>query len=161
MIVADQNGVFSRVLVDFGPKHIVIDKDGEDVGEVMIRSIESVTSEKEPTQRAKITLIEGATHGFSEQDQVSLKEVVGMKSKSGEIDATVNGQTYTILEVNNRNSFVIDCDMTQFTEYERDGLAKQVKTRVEVAFKPLKAILTDFSDATFDDNLKFMDFEKI
>ena len=70
MIVADQNGIFSRILTDFGPKHAVIDKDGEEVGEVMIYSIEQLTGEKDgtPTQSAKITLIENATHGFSEKD---------------------------------------------------------------------------------------------
>ena len=63
MIVADQNGVFSRVLTDFGSKHTVIDKNGEDIEPVIIRSIEAVTAtvkkedQSETTvQRAKINL---------------------------------------------------------------------------------------------------------
>ena len=31
MIVADQNGVFSRILTDFGESHTVVDKDGEEI----------------------------------------------------------------------------------------------------------------------------------
>ena len=41
MIVADQSGLFSRVLTDFGPSHIVLDKDGEPILEAMIETIES------------------------------------------------------------------------------------------------------------------------
>ena len=47
MIVTDQNGVFSRILTDFGPKHVVIDKNGEPLSEVMIQSIEPVQVEKD------------------------------------------------------------------------------------------------------------------
>ena len=41
MIVADQSGLFSRVVTDFGPSHIVVDKDGEPILEAMIETIES------------------------------------------------------------------------------------------------------------------------
>lgn len=41
MIVADQCGLFSRVITDFGLSHIVVDKDGEPVLEAMIETIEA------------------------------------------------------------------------------------------------------------------------
>ena len=40
MIVADQVGVFSRIVTDFGPNHKIIDKNGEEAQEVMLRVIE-------------------------------------------------------------------------------------------------------------------------
>ena len=43
MIVADQHGLFSRVLTDFGEKHVVIDANGEEMADVMIYGIERVT----------------------------------------------------------------------------------------------------------------------
>ena len=46
MIVADNSGVFSRILTDFGPSHVVIDKNGEDPGEVMLNSIEPIVVTK-------------------------------------------------------------------------------------------------------------------
>ena len=57
-----------------------------------------------------------------------LKEVIGMrKKKSNTGEESVNGDTFKVVEVINRNEFVVDCDTTQFTEYERNGMAKQVK----------------------------------
>ena len=47
MVVADQNGLFSRVLTDFGEKHVVIDPNGEEMADVMIYGVERVTFETE------------------------------------------------------------------------------------------------------------------
>jgi hypothetical protein len=55
-IVADQNGVFSRVLTDFGTKHTVIDKNGEDIEPVIIRSIEAVTAIVKKESKADTTV---------------------------------------------------------------------------------------------------------
>ena len=43
MIVADQHGLFSRVLTDFGEKHVVIDPNGEEMADVMIYGVERMT----------------------------------------------------------------------------------------------------------------------
>lgn len=94
MIVADQNGVFSRILTDFGEKHTVVDKNGEDVEPVMIRSIEPVTAtvkvEGQPdkeVQRAKINLPQDKTHQFEDGDKVTLSEIIGMEQATTEAPA--------------------------------------------------------------------------
>ena len=134
----------------------------------MLSSIEPITStkkidgeqeEEEVIQRAKITLIEHATHDFQDGDQIKLLEVIGMKKQSSEVN--VNDETFKIVEVINRNQFIVDCDMTQYSSYERNGVAKHVKTPIEATFKPLKEVLRDLSGQSFDQDLQYMDFEKI
>ena len=44
--------------------------------------------------------------------------------KKSNTDESVNGQTFKIVEVINRNEFIIDCDTTEFTDYEVNGVAK-------------------------------------
>ena len=67
MIVADQNGLFSRIVTDFGANHSVNDKNGEEAGEVMIYAIEPIANGK-----AKIHLPADKTHNLEEGDQVEL-----------------------------------------------------------------------------------------
>ena len=70
MVVADQNGLFSRVLTDFGEKHVVIDSNGEEMADVMIYGVERVTfkTEDEGTYRdtpaLKIILQPNMRHDF-------------------------------------------------------------------------------------------------
>jgi hypothetical protein len=46
--------------------------------------------------------------------------------------------------------------------YQRNGVAKYLKTPLEKTFKPLKTILLDITqDGTIDDNLSMHDFEKM
>ena len=86
-IVTDQNGVFSRVVTDFGPKHVVIDKNGEDIAEVMIYAIEPIVVKKQvddqetQVQALKIKILPDTNHDFEDRDQVILSEVIGMKKK--------------------------------------------------------------------------------
>ena len=76
-------------------------------------------------------LLTGATHNFEEGDTVILNEVVGMNCvESGQEGSSVNGLQFKVIERANRNSFVIDCDCSLYTSYERNGLAKQVKSKV-------------------------------
>lgn len=193
MIVADQNGVFSRVLTDFGPKHTVVDKNGEDIEDVMIRSIEPVTAKNKEgkadgtVQRAKINLPQDKTHNFEDGDKVTLSEVFGMereqsqakpqpknkKNKKGKQTSapaddtgngnstSVNGETFTIVEVVNTGCFIIDCDTTQYSKHDRDGIVTQQKAQIETTFKPLKEVLGDLTGQAFDQDLQYMDFEKM
>lgn len=59
MIIADNNGLFCRVITDFGPSHTIVDVNGEPAAESMVESI--VADEKTGTL---ITLIKGAVHGL-------------------------------------------------------------------------------------------------
>jgi len=60
-----------------------------------------------------------------------LSEVIGLLENGQE---AVNGQTFKVLEVVNTSEFVIDCDASKLSEYERNGLVKGVKAKVEVEF---------------------------
>jgi hypothetical protein len=46
----------------------------------------------------------------------------------------VNGKTYKVLDVINTNEFIIECDATKLSDYDRNGMAKGVKAKVEVEF---------------------------
>ena len=122
VIVAEQCGVFSRILTDFGPSHKVIDKNGEELLPVMMDKMSAFT---EP-YRTRIDLLTGARHGFEEGDTVTLSEVIGMTSIADEL-TSVNGMNFIIKKIIDSNSFVIDCDSSLFTAYERNGVAKHVK----------------------------------
>ena len=73
----------------------------------------------------------------------------------------MNGEIFTIIEIINTSKFIIDCDTTQFSDHVRDGVAKQLKTRIETEFKPLADIFGDLSGTNFDQDLQYMDFEKL
>jgi hypothetical protein len=72
MIIADNNGLFSRIITDLGPTHNVIDSNGEPATESMIDSVEPKGNQ------AIVTLIKGALHGLQEGDTVEFAEVKGM-----------------------------------------------------------------------------------
>jgi hypothetical protein len=98
-------------------------------------------------------------------DKVTLSEIVGMRQEKTEApqvkgkknkkgkqankveDASstgsVNGQTFTVIEVINTGSFIIDCDTMKYSPHERDGIVTQQKAHIDVTFKPLKEILDD------------------
>ena len=73
----------------------------------------------------------------------------------------MNGQTFTVIEVINTGSFIIDCDTTKYSPHERDGIVTQQKAHIDVSFKPLKEILDDRAGQAFDQNLIIADFEKM
>jgi len=41
LIVTSVDGVYGRILVDLGEEHIVLDKNGEEIPDVIIKSIDS------------------------------------------------------------------------------------------------------------------------
>jgi len=88
-------------VTDFGPNHKVIDKNGEEAQEVMLRAIDPViitlkkikdVDQTIESQRARVTLIEHANHDFQDGDTIALTEVVGMNEL--ETDASINGMTF-------------------------------------------------------------------
>lgn len=120
-IVTDQYGPFARVFNDFGPDFVVLDKNGEELQEVMLSSI---TNEEEGV----VTLLSGHKHKFEDGDYVTFKNVDGMelkdKSKAEKDQPTsINGTSHKVTTIN-ANSFKIG-DTTKFTPYIGNGLAKQ------------------------------------
>ena len=77
LIVADSYGVFSRVFNDFGDKFEVLDKNGEDLQDVMIRAIDAESDE------AIVELLPHTKHKFEDGDEVLITGVDGMKLKEG------------------------------------------------------------------------------
>ena len=60
-----------------------------------------------------------------------LSEIIGLQDNGQDV---VNGKTYKVLDVINTNEFIIECDATNLSDYDRNGMAKGVKAKVEVEF---------------------------
>ena len=75
--MTDQNGVFTRIITDFGSNHLVIDKNGEESQEVMIHQM-SAKDDQDYSSGTLVELLTGATHNFEEGDIITFSEVVGM-----------------------------------------------------------------------------------
>lgn len=123
---ADCMGPYSRLFNDFGPKFEVLDKNGEEPTEVMIKNIS--TGEK-----GVVTLLDGAKHPYEDGEVVIIKGVEGMDiidKDSPIIQGTdqlksINGTLHKI-ETINSNSFRIGGTQA-FTPYIRNGTAKNLK----------------------------------
>jgi molybdopterin/thiamine biosynthesis adenylyltransferase len=76
-IYADIKGVFGRVFNDFGEGFEVLDKNGEELQDCMIKSI---TNEEE----AVVTLLDTNKHNLEDGDEIMFTNVEGMKLKEGE-----------------------------------------------------------------------------
>ena len=72
-INADVNGIFCRIFNDFGNKFEVIDKDGEEIKEVVIQGITN-------GEQGLVTLLH-SDFTFEDGDEVQIQEVKGMTKK--------------------------------------------------------------------------------
>ena len=147
-ISADVNGVFCRIFNDFGDEFEVIDKDGEEIKEVVIQDI---TNE----EQGVVTLLH-SEFIFEDGDEVQIQEVKGM-TKTDESDKSINGSVHKIITVN-PTSFKIG-NTLEYSKYEGSGLAKQIKTKKVLNFKSLSSI--NWSNIPHDPNLMIADFEKM
>jgi hypothetical protein len=96
LIVADQNGLFSRIIVDLGAKtHTIVDKDGEQRMDVMIADMKP--SKEGNTCQVKALL--NVNHGFETGDSLVLSEVVGLNNETDQNKHSVNGSTFKVLDV--------------------------------------------------------------
>lgn len=139
LIIANTCGVFAQVFCDFGPTFKVIDVTGEQPISAMVADI---TSDKE----AIVTCIDDTRHGMEDGDHVTFSEILGMTD--------LNNCAPIKIKVLGPYTFSIG-DTTDYTKYERGGIATQVKMPKILNFKPLKEsmkspefIVTDF--AKFD-----------
>jgi molybdopterin/thiamine biosynthesis adenylyltransferase len=83
-ISCDAFGVFGRVFNDFANKFEVLDKNGEELQDCMIKSI-SVEEE------GIVELLENAKHNFEDGDKVLFTLIEGMTLKEGEKHAHSEG----------------------------------------------------------------------
>ncbi len=141
-LAADVYGPFSRIFCDFGDEFLVADKDGEEIREVLIKSI---TNE----EQGLITLLENNRHNFEDGDQVLITEVVGMQE--------INEKKHRV-KVINAHSFRIG-DTKDYTPYSHNGKVKLIKNPVVVKFKSFEEAMKN-PQASLDQNLAISDFTK-
>lgn len=141
--------MFCRVFNDFGDEFEVIDKDGEELKEMVIKNI---TNEAQ----GLVTLETGFRHPFEDGDQVMLDKVEGMTPNSPDVPA-INGSVHKVVTVS-PSSFRIG-DTSQLSQYEHSGLARPVKSTLKLSFKPLSAVKPDA--VPVDENLAIADFDKL
>lgn len=171
-VSADVCGPWCRVFNDFGDAFEVIDKNGDDPVEVMIKNITIA-------EKSTVTLLPGARHPYEDGEHIVLSEITGMnlvgeavKQEEEEeipiekpaIEQGSINQTIHKVQVINSNSFFIG-DTRKYTPYVRNGLAKNIKTPLTLAFKSLSEIVSatggDFAGCRIDAGLSIHDFEKI
>ncbi len=161
LIVADAYGPFTRVINDFGPTFEVLDKNGEELQDVMIKAIEADSEE------ALVELLPHTKHKFEDGDEVLFIGVEGMKLKPGmthddqAIKSDSINDTIHKVKVVSPYSFKIG-DTRKYEKYERNGIARQLKTKKIMTFKSFKEILeAPASQVPLDGNLSIADFEKM
>ena len=141
MILADQSGLFSRIINDFGT-HNVTDLTGEEILDIMIQQI---TIEDEV-----MTVKTIQNHDYQDGDQVQISQAVGLE--------VALPQKIEVIDV---KQFRVKSPVGVSGVYQHNGIARLVKKSKEIEFAPLKDVLSDFSDKHIDADLRIMDFEKL
>jgi hypothetical protein len=137
------------VLNDWGEDFTVLDKNGEEIPEMMVKTISN-------GEKGVVELV--SKHLLEDGDQVLISDIVGMQSKS-DVSKSINGTIHKVTVIN-KTSLSIS-DTTEFTPYERNGILRLVKTPIQVKFAPLKQILDVNNDLPFDELLLQSDFMKL
>lgn len=140
-------GPYGYVFNDFGQDFEVTDKNGEETVEVMI---ENITNEEEGV----VTLLNGQRHSYEDGEAVRISEIKGMSRKNVEGES-INGTIHKI-KVINQHSFSIG-NTTEYTAYEGNGTARNMKLPITVGFKSLEST---HKEANIDGNLEYYDFTK-
>jgi len=167
LIVTDVKGTLCKVINDFGEKFDVLDPDGEEPKECMLKEITN-------DEQGLVSAITGQRHGFADGDTIILKEVEGMNiiddgkkkeiavgqkpEESKEKLTSINGTLHTVKLVD-AYKFKIG-DTRGYTKYIRNGVAKQVKLTKELKFKTISQVY-ETSEIPHDQNLSIMDFAKM
>jgi len=120
-MLVETNGVFARLFNDFGPSFTVLDKSGDDPVEVMIKSISN-------EEKGVVKLLDGAKHPYEDGEVVIFQGVEGM-------EPGFNGSQHKVTVINS-NSFYIG-DTRAYSQYVRNGTAKNLKIPLEVKFLSL------------------------
>ena len=108
---------------DFGPEFHVLDKNGEELHEVLIKSIHY----DEEKNRTVVTVLDGYKHKFEDSDVIQFKEVQGMQllNEDGKTTATsINDVKEVRVKVIDTTKFEISEDARKYSNYEGSGIAK-------------------------------------
>lgn len=144
-----QLGLYGFTFVDFGPAHIIFDKDGE-------RCLSAIVTSISKEEEGIVTVSDKKRHGFQDGDFVTFREVQGMEE--------VNEKNFKV-KVISPYSFSIG-DTTKFGDYLSEGMVQQVKVPSKMAFKSLDESLKEPmnletpGDAMHDPNMDWEDMNK-
>ncbi|CAD8204909.1 unnamed protein product [Paramecium pentaurelia] len=138
VILAQTRNVFARIVTDFGNEFNIIDKDGEQLSEVMIESI----------QNNLVTLFKNQNHNLNENDIILIQEV---RQKEGQMESY--NQKFQIRNVK-RNSFELITDKI-FCDYISHGVVYQQKQTYKLTFQRIQNIQNSLSN--FCENMGMLD----
>ena len=140
-LLAESVGLFGRMFADFGEKFPVLDKNGEELQDIMIREIKETEveekksvvdedgnekEEKVKVVKAMVELLTGTRHNYEDGDEVEIREVQGMKLKS-DAKKSVNGEVFKVTVISPEKFILEGLDLTSYTAYEQNGICKQLK----------------------------------
>jgi ubiquitin-activating enzyme E1 len=125
--------LFGSCFNDFGDNFSVLDKNGEELAEIMIKSITLSEDGK-----VIVSALDNYKHKFEDSDVIQLKEVNGMVDSEGK---SINDIEQIKIRVIDTSSFeLLGLDIQKYSKYESGGIAKQVKVPLTVSFKTMQEI---------------------
>ncbi|XP_055504306.1 ubiquitin-like modifier-activating enzyme 1 [Leucoraja erinacea] len=135
-IIADTKGLFGQLFCDFGEDFEVKDENGEEP----IRANISCITKENPGQ---VICPDATYHGFQTGDFVTFSEVQGMTELNNCVPVEIvdTGESFF--------SFSI-CDTSDFSDYEKGGVAREIKFPRRKAYKSLGEALQTPSYKTTD-----------
>ena len=155
----DVFGLFGRIFNDFGPEFQVLDKNGEELQDCMIKDIPI-------SENALVELLPQHKHKFEDGDLVHFVGIEGMQLLEGQDQNEANKEVKsgsindTIWKVQTKTpySFYIG-DTRMYAKYEAQGIAKQVRMKMDLKMKSFQEIMQS-AECKFDENLIYADPEK-
>jgi hypothetical protein len=131
----DVFGLFGRIFNDFGPEFQVLDKNGEELQDCMIKDIPI-------SENALVELLPQHKHKFEDGDLVQIVGIEGMQLLEGQDQNEANKEVKsgsindTIWKVQTKTpySFYIG-DTRMYAKYEAQGIAKQVRMKMDLKMK--------------------------
>lgn len=126
-ITASTYGLFGQVFCDFGEEFVVSDTDGEQCLSCMVAAIDK-------SEQGIVAGLDETRHGLNDGDYVTFSEVKGMTE--------LNGCTPRKIKVLGPYTFSIG-DTSNLSEYERGGIATQVKMPQTFKYKSIKKALLE------------------
>lgn len=136
-------GLAGCVFNDFGPAHLVTDKDGEECATALVSAVQP---------DGTITTQEDKRHRLSVGDLVRFSELVGAEA--------LNGQVLRVVEVPSPFSFRVQpLPVERYGRYERNGVVEEVKATLTLPFLPLERAFD--AEALPDCDLDFESVERV
>jgi len=113
-------GSWGYCFVDYGPKHVCFDQDGEQTKQFIVTMIEK------GAEKTKIIVHEDKRHTYQEGDHVVLREIEGMveMNETAPLKIVSTGKFH----------FEVELDSTGFSDYVRQGVVENQKVPTNIEF---------------------------